>query len=70
MPQSLAFALNGGGTLYLFDMRGPAVGGEYPVVCSHAGNPGWSAEECVRIADSFPEACRGTINVDDLRWTA
>ncbi|MEW4571520.1 SMI1/KNR4 family protein [Tautonia sp. JC769] len=70
MPQALPLAFNGGGTFYLLDMRGPAAGGEYPVVCSHAGNLGWSAEECVRVAGSFPEACRGTIDVDELRRTA
>jgi SMI1 / KNR4 family (SUKH-1) len=67
MPGALPFALNGGGTFYLLDMRETAVAGEYPVVCSHSGNLGWAPDECVRIADSFPEACRGTIDVDELR---
>src|SRR5215472_6681118 len=41
MPGALPFAFNGGGTFYLFDMREDAVGGEYPVVCCHAGSLSW-----------------------------
>jgi hypothetical protein len=67
MPGSLPIAFNGGGTLYLFDMREPAIDGEYPVVCSHSGSLRWRADSHVRIADSFREACQGTVNVDDLR---
>ncbi|AMV24962.1 hypothetical protein VT84_11225 [Gemmata sp. SH-PL17] len=67
MPGALPIAFNGGGTFYLLDMRKPARNGEYPIVCSHSGNLGWDADECVPIADSFPNACRGTVNVDELR---
>lgn len=67
MPGALPFALNGGGRFYLFDMRRAAVDGEYPIICSHAGNLGWGPDECVRIARSFEEACRGTTDVDNLR---
>jgi hypothetical protein len=70
MPRALPIAFNGGGTFYLLDMREPMVGGEYPVVCSHSGNLGWEADECVQVAGSFPEACRGTIDVDELLRTA
>ena len=70
MPQAVPFAFNGGGTFYLFDLRGPAVHDEHPEVCSHAGNLGWSAEECAWVAGSFPEACKGIIDVDELRRTA
>jgi hypothetical protein len=67
MPMALPFAFNGGGTFYLFDMRQAANRGEYPVVCSHSGNLGWETDECVQIAESFESACRGTVNVDELR---
>ena len=67
MPGALPFAFNGGGTFYLFDMRQEAVGGEYPVVCSHSGNLGWGPDESIQIAESFEAACCGTVNVDKLR---
>jgi hypothetical protein len=67
MPGELPFAFNGGGTFYLFDMRREAKRGEYPVVCSHAGNLGWEPDECIQIAESFEAACRGVVNVDELR---
>jgi len=67
MPGALPFAFNGGGTFYLFDLRQPAVAGEYPIVCSHAGSQGWEPDAHVRVADSFEAACRGTVCVDDLR---
>jgi hypothetical protein len=67
MPGALPFAFNGSGTFYLFDMRRQAVRGEYPVVCSHAGNLGWGPNECCPVADSFEAACRGRVNVDRLR---
>jgi len=67
MPGALPIAFNGGGTFYVFDMRRPAVSGEYPVVCVRAGNLGWDPDECWRVADTFLAACRGPTNVDDLR---
>jgi hypothetical protein len=48
-------------------MRRAAKRGEYLVVCSHSGNLGWEPGECVPIAESFEVACRGVLNVDDLR---
>jgi hypothetical protein len=65
MPGALPIAFNGGGTFYLLDMRQSAVGGEYPVVCAHAGYLDWGPEACCVIADSFVSACRGRVNVDD-----
>ncbi|HZN36628.1 MAG TPA: SMI1/KNR4 family protein [Pirellulaceae bacterium] len=67
MPGALPVAFNGGGTFYLFDMRLPARDGEYPIVCSHSGDLGWQPDQCLQIAESFEMACRGTVNVDELR---
>lgn len=67
MPGAVPIAFDGGGTFYLFDLREPPVDGEYPVVCAHAGNLGWEPDESWRIADSFLGACRGTVEVHDLR---
>lgn len=67
MPGALPFAFNGGGTFYLFDMREPPRGGNYPVVCAHAGGQGWRPDEHWVVADSFVAACRGSVNVDDCR---
>ncbi len=67
MPGALPVAFNGGGTFYLLDLRRPAAGGEYPVVCAHAGYLGWEPEACWVVADSLAAACRGAVNVDDLR---
>jgi len=68
MPGALPFAFNGSGTFYLFDMRKPAVAGEYPVVCSQAGNQGWQVDQFMEVSDTFSGACRGTVDVDDLWW--
>jgi hypothetical protein len=67
MPESVPFAFNGGGILYLFDMRHPANRGEYPVVGSHSGNLGWEPDKCVQVAESFEAACRGSVSVDEMR---
>ncbi len=66
MPGALPVALNGGGTFYLLDMRLPASGGEYPVVCAHAGFLSWVPGAWRVVADSFGAACRGRVNVEDL----
>jgi SMI1 / KNR4 family (SUKH-1) len=66
MPGALPIAFNGGGMFYLFDMRQPAAGDEYPVVCAHSGNLRWNPAACRLVANSFEEACRGARNVDDL----
>jgi len=67
MPGALPFAFNGGGTFYLFDMREDAVGGEYPVVCCHAGSLSWDWGSDFVVAASFEEACRDKVNVEELR---
>ena len=66
MPGALPIAFNGGGTFYVFDVRQPMIGGEYPVCCTRAGNLGWAPDECVRISNTFLEACQGRTNVDSL----
>lgn len=60
MPAAVPFGFDGCGTFYLFDMRRPAVGGEYPVVTAHAGCLGWDEEAFGQIAEAFVEACRGS----------
>lgn len=67
IPGALPFAMSGGGTLYLFDMRRDAIAGEYPVVCSRFGNLGWEPDEAIRVAESFEEVCRGRTCVDGMR---
>jgi hypothetical protein len=67
MPGALPIALNGEGILYLFDMRGPPVGGEYSVVCAHAGHLGWETKACWVAAETLLEACRSSVHVDELR---
>jgi hypothetical protein len=66
MPGGLPFALNGGGTFYVFDMRKPTVGGEYPIYAARAGNLGFRRGEGARVAPRLLAACRGTTNVEDL----
>jgi hypothetical protein len=66
MYGALPFAMNGGGIFYLFDMRQDALNGEYPIVCAQAGNLGFAADECVRVAESLYELCNGTQNVEEL----
>lgn len=66
MPNALPFALNGSGTFYLFDTRALPSAGEYPVVCSAAGNTGWGTDECALIAERFLDACMGTRCVDEI----
>jgi len=62
MPGSIPFAFNGGGVFYVFDMREPPADGEYPILCSSAGNLDY--DDAVKIADNFLDACRGTENVE------
>ena len=58
MPGVLPFALDGGGIFYVFDMRQPPTGGEYPVLITAAGNLGY--DDARLLATSFLEACRDT----------
>jgi hypothetical protein len=68
MPLALPFAFNGGGVMYLFDMRQPAVNGEYPILCASAGCLDFDPHYSPRVADSFLEVCRGRFNVERLRY--
>lgn len=63
LPGLLPFAFDGGGTLYLFDMREPLVDGNYPIAVSHAGDLGFPA---ITIAESFVAACKGTSALEPL----
>ena len=65
LPGAVPFAFDGCGTFYLFDLRRPAVEGEYPVVRAHAGWLGWEEDACGEVAHSFMEACLG-IGIDDV----
>lgn len=66
MQWALPFAFNGGGVFYLFDMRRPAVKGEYPIVAASAGYLSWDCEAWRVVAETFPDACRGTTNIEEL----
>lgn len=58
MPGALPFALDGGGTFYVFDFRAsPDTSGEYPVATCGSGANTWDMAEV--LAPSFPVACRG-----------
>jgi hypothetical protein len=64
---AVPFAFNGAGTFYMFDMRRPAVGDEYPIVCAGAGDLG-SDDDCALVAGTFLAACSGGIDVDSIRF--
>ncbi|MFS0839074.1 SMI1/KNR4 family protein [Paenibacillus sp. 1P03SA] len=63
MPLSVSFAMDGCGNHYIFDMRQAPVKGEYPILAAHSGSLGY--DDCVRVADSFEELCRGRSSLDD-----
>jgi hypothetical protein len=65
-PGAMPIALDGCGIFYLFDMRKPAIDGEYPIVCARAGNLGWEPDSSVTVANSFVAACRGQVSLDSL----
>ncbi|PAF30470.1 SMI1/KNR4 family protein [Paenibacillus sp. 7516] len=62
MPGSVSFAMDGSGNHYIFDMREASRNGEYPILFAHSGNLGY--EDCVHVADSLPELCRGTDEIE------
>lgn len=66
MPGMLPIGLNGGGTLYFLDID-RQIGGEAPVLAASASDLGTDPDQCWQIAASLPDACAGTIDVDDLR---
>ncbi|AMV29979.1 hypothetical protein VT84_36640 [Gemmata sp. SH-PL17] len=69
MPLVVPFAFNGGGVMYLFDMREPPdVHGEYPIICAGAGALDFDPHESPRIAGNFLEICCGRFNVERLRF--
>jgi hypothetical protein len=65
-PQMLPFAFDGGGTFYAFDMRRPAVLGEYPIVAKECGP---SLSVLCRLERSFLLACRARRSIDQI-WDA
>lgn len=67
MPLALPFAMDGGGGIYLFDMRDPAA--EPPIVWAHAGSIGWEPNNHVQLATSFLAACTGKTS-PDAAWYA
>lgn len=64
MPLALPFAMDGGGGIYLFDMRDPA--SAPPIVWAHAGNLGWASDEHAPLAPNFLAACRGKTAPEDV----
>lgn len=58
MPEAMPFALNGGGELYFFDMRGdPDADGEFPILLAEAGNLCFTDSEL--IGETLWSACGG-----------
>lgn len=68
MPGALPIAFDGGGGIYLFDMRASPTDGEYPVVWSHATNLGWQSDDYIVVGKTLIETCRGT-TVPTSIWT-
>jgi hypothetical protein len=68
MPRALPFAFNGGGVMYMFDMRKKAIKGEYPIICASAGCLTFDPHYSPRVANSFLEVCQGRFNVERLRF--
>jgi hypothetical protein len=62
MSFAVPFAFDGAGTFYLFDMRQPAVDGEFPIVLSHAGSLGWAPDEHEVLAENFLGALVAGLN--------
>lgn len=61
MPGTVPFALNGGGTFYVFDLRQPLRHNECPVFTCYAGANTWDSAHLLADcfpADCFPAACR------------
>lgn len=55
MQGAIPFAMDGGGSFYLFDMRKPPVDDEYPVLFNHCSELEW--DESIIVGSSFLEAC-------------
>lgn len=61
MRYAVPFAFDGAGTFYLFDMREPPTGDEFPIVMAHAGSLGWDEDNYETLADSFVKALVGPV---------
>jgi hypothetical protein len=57
MPRALPFALNGGGTFYVFDVRNAPLASESAVFTCDSGANTWAT--ATLLADSFQAACQG-----------
>lgn len=64
MPGALPFGLNGGGVFYVFDMREPAVGPDYPILAASSGNLCY--DDSPVIARTLNELVTDTRNIEDL----
>lgn len=64
IPGSVPFALDGGGGVFLFDMRVPPdAAGEYPILFAATGDPGYDA--AIEVGRSFPAVCSGRTDPAD-----
>ena len=64
MSGALPFGLNGGGVFYVFDMRKPAVNGEFPILAASSGDLEY--ENAPVIAQSIDELLSDETNIEDL----
>ncbi|MFO1042266.1 MAG: SMI1/KNR4 family protein [Planctomycetaceae bacterium] len=64
MPGALPFGLNGGGVFYVFDMREPAVGPDYPILAASSGNLCYYDSPV--IARTLDELVSDTRNIEEL----
>jgi len=60
LPGAIPFAMDGGGSLYMFDTREAPISGEYPIVFCHSSEiiDGWDA--VTALENSFLVCCRAT----------
>lgn len=64
MPHALPFGLNGGAVFYIFDMRKPAINGEFPIIAASSGNLCY--DDAPAIAQSIRELLADSRNIEDL----
>jgi len=62
----VAFAMNGSGVHYVFDMRKESIFGEYPIYAVSSGNLGWDNDQAFFLGNSFMEVITATTNVEDI----
>ncbi len=65
-PDTVPFGSDGGLVLYLFDMREPAIRGEYPIICAEAASWSWSNPRHAQMALNFEEFCRGRSRIESI----